>query len=84
VAGIFLLLTAGLAVLMLTEPAGVFLMLSTVATIGLVIAGTGASAPWFLSALRMPDTHAIFLTAPDSAMLWWRMLSSHAQTRGPR
>jgi hypothetical protein len=68
-AGIFLLLTAGLAVLMLTEPAGVFLMLSTVATIGLVIAGTGASAPWFLSALRMPDTHAIFLTAPDSAML---------------
>ena len=58
-----------LAVLMLTEPAGVFLMLSTVATIGLVIAGTDASAPWFLSALRMPDTHAIFLTAPDSAML---------------
>ena len=68
-AGIFLLRTVGLAVLMLTEPAGVFLMLSTVATIGLVIAGTGASAPWFLSALRMPDTHAIFLTAPDSAML---------------
>jgi hypothetical protein len=51
-AGIFLLLTAGLAVLMFTEPAGVFLMLSTVATIGLVIAGTAASALWFLSALR--------------------------------
>jgi uncharacterized membrane protein len=51
-AGIFLLLTAGLAVLMFTEPAGVFLMLSTVVTIGLVIAGTGASALWFLSALR--------------------------------
>jgi hypothetical protein len=51
-AGIFLLLTAGLAVLMFTEPAGVFLMLSTVATIGLVIAGTAASTLWFLSALR--------------------------------
>jgi uncharacterized membrane protein len=51
-AGIFLLLTAGLAVLMFTEPAGVFLMLSTVATIVLVAAGTSASALWFLSVLR--------------------------------
>jgi hypothetical protein len=51
-AGIFLLLTAALAVLMFTEPAGVFLMLSTVATSGLVIAGTGVSALWFRSALR--------------------------------
>ena len=37
---------------MFTEPAGVFLMLSTVATIVLVVAGTGASTPWFLSVLR--------------------------------
>ena len=51
-AGIFLLLTAGLAVLMVTEPTGLFLMLSTVATAALVIAGTGASALWFLSVLR--------------------------------
>jgi len=51
-AGIFLLLTAGLAVLMVTEPAGVFLTLSTVATIVLVAAGTGASTLWFLAALR--------------------------------
>jgi uncharacterized membrane protein len=51
-AGIFLLLTAGLAVLMFTEPAGVFLMLSTVATIVLVAAGTSASALWFLSVLH--------------------------------
>ena len=49
---VFLLLTAGLAVLMFTEPAGVFLMLSTVVTIVLVAAGTGASALWFLSVLR--------------------------------
>jgi hypothetical protein len=51
-AGIFLLLTAGLAVLMVTEPASMFLMLSTVATAALVVAGTGASTLWFLSVLR--------------------------------
>lgn len=52
-AGIFLLLTAGLAVMMATEPAGPFLMLSTVATTALVAAGTGASTLWFLSVLRL-------------------------------
>ncbi len=51
-AGIFLLLTAGLAVRMVTEPAGLFMMLSTAATIALVVAGTAASALWFRSVLR--------------------------------
>jgi hypothetical protein len=51
-AGIFLLLTAGLALLMMTEPAGVFLMFSTVATIALVVAGAGASTVWFVWVLR--------------------------------
>jgi hypothetical protein len=51
-AGIFLLLTAGLAVLMVTEPTGTFVLLSTVATAVLVVAGTGASTLWFLSVLR--------------------------------
>ena len=51
-AGIFLLLTAGLAALMMTEPAGTFLMLCTVTTIALTVAGTGASALWFLAVLR--------------------------------
>jgi hypothetical protein len=51
-AGIFMLLTAGLAVLMVTEPAGLFMMVSTAATIALVIAGTAASALWFRSVLR--------------------------------
>jgi hypothetical protein len=51
-AGIFLLLTAGLAVLMVTEPTKTFLMLSTATTAALVIAGTGASTLWFLSVLR--------------------------------
>jgi hypothetical protein len=51
-AGIFLLLAAGLTVLMFTEPAGMFVMLSTVATTALVVAGTGASALWFVQVLR--------------------------------
>ena len=51
-AAIFLLLAAGLAIMMVTEPTKVFLMLSTAATIALIIAGTGASTLWFLSVLR--------------------------------
>ena len=51
-AGIFLLLTAGLAVLMVTEPTGMFLTLSTVATAVLVVAGTSVSTVWFLWMLR--------------------------------
>ena len=51
-AGIFLLLTAALAVLMFAEPASVFLLISTVATIVLVVTGTGVSTLWFLSVLR--------------------------------
>jgi hypothetical protein len=51
-AGIFLLLTITMAALMMTEPTGTFVMLSTVATAALVLAGTGASTWWFLSVLR--------------------------------
>ena len=51
-AGIFLLLTGGLAVMMATEPVKMFLMLSTAATVALVVAGTGASTLWFFSVLR--------------------------------
>jgi hypothetical protein len=51
-AGIFALLAAGLAVLMVTEPTGMFLTLSTAATAVLVVAGTGVSILWFLLVLR--------------------------------
>jgi hypothetical protein len=62
-AGIFLLLTLGLVVLMFTEPARAFLMLSTVATIALVVAGTGASTLWFLSVLRRLGLRLRFASA---------------------
>ena len=51
-AAIFVLLAAGLTVMMVTEPTKVFLMLSTAVTVALVAAGTGASTLWFLSVLR--------------------------------
>jgi hypothetical protein len=51
-AGIFLVLTVSLAILMVTEPTALFLLLSSIVTAALVIAGTGASTWWFLSVLR--------------------------------
>lgn len=50
--GIFTLLAACLAVLMMFEPAKLFLVLTTVATAGLFAAGAGASALWLLIVLR--------------------------------
>jgi hypothetical protein len=51
-AGIFLLLTAGLAVLMVTEPLRAFMVASTVVTVALTVAGIAISALWFRSVLR--------------------------------
>jgi hypothetical protein len=62
-AGIFLLLTAVLAGLMTTVPAGMFMMLFTVTTIALTAAGTGASALWFLAVLRKAGLRLRFAPA---------------------
>jgi hypothetical protein len=51
-AGIFAGSTIGLAVLMALEPVKVFMLLTTVVTVGGIIAGTGASALWFFRVLR--------------------------------
>ena len=51
-AGIFFLLTAGLGILMMTEPTAVFVMLSTALTIALTVLGAAVSALWFRSVLR--------------------------------
>jgi hypothetical protein len=51
-AGIFALSTVGLAVPIAFESVKVFLVLTTVVTIGGVVAGTGASALWFFRVLR--------------------------------
>jgi uncharacterized membrane protein HdeD (DUF308 family) len=62
-AGIFLVLAATLAVLMVTEPVVTFLLFSTVATVSLVVAGTGASALWFRSVLRKTGLRLRFAPA---------------------
>lgn len=51
-AGVFAALTVGLAVLMVSEPASVFLLLTAAVTIGGVMIGIGLSAVWFLRAVR--------------------------------
>jgi hypothetical protein len=51
-AGIFFLLTASLGILMVTEPTGLFLMLSSALTLALVVLGIAVSGLWFRSVLR--------------------------------
>ena len=51
-AGIFAVSTAGLAVAMALESVKVFLLLTTVVTVGGVVAGTFLSAIWFFRVLR--------------------------------
>jgi hypothetical protein len=51
-AGIFMALAATLGALMITEPLPAFLTLSTVATVALIVAGSGASVVWLRFVLR--------------------------------
>jgi hypothetical protein len=51
-AGVFGLTAACLAVLMVAEPMKVFLVLSTIATVALIVAGAGASAVWLFFVMR--------------------------------
>jgi hypothetical protein len=51
-AGIFAVSAVGLAVLMVSEPVKVFLLLTTAVTIGGVVAGTFLSTLWFIRVLR--------------------------------
>ncbi len=62
-AGIFLMLTAGLGIMMVTETVSTFMMLSTVATIAGTMAGIGASVLWFLSVVRRHGLRVTFAAA---------------------
>src|SRR6201995_330835 len=46
-AGLFLLATLGLGVMMVTEPFKLFMLLSTLVTLALTVVGTGICALWF-------------------------------------
>jgi hypothetical protein len=51
-AGLFLLLTLGLAVMMKTEPFKLFMLLSSVVTVGLTVLGAAICVLWFLAVIR--------------------------------
>jgi hypothetical protein len=51
-AGLFLLLTLGMAVMMETEPFKLFMLLSSVVTVGLTVVGAGICVLWFLAVIR--------------------------------
>jgi hypothetical protein len=62
-AGLFLVLTLGMAVMMVTEPYKLFMLLSTVVTIGLTLLGTGICALWFFAVIRRHGLHLRFSAA---------------------
>jgi hypothetical protein len=51
-AGLFLVLTLGLAVMMVTEPFRLFMLLSTLVTIALTVVGAAICALWFFAVVR--------------------------------
>jgi hypothetical protein len=51
-AGLFLLATLGLGVMMITEPYQLFLLLSTVVTLGLTAVGMAICVLWFFAVIR--------------------------------
>ena len=51
-AGLFLLLTLGMGVMMVTEPFKLFMLLSSVVTLGLTVLGAGICVLWFFAVVR--------------------------------
>jgi hypothetical protein len=51
-AGLFLALTLGLGIMMVTEPFKLFMLLSTVVTIALTAVGAGICVLWFFAVIR--------------------------------
>jgi hypothetical protein len=51
-AGLFLLLTLGLAIMMVTEPFKLFMLLSSVVTLGLTLVGVAVCVLWFFAVVR--------------------------------
>ena len=51
-AGLFLMLTLGMAVMMVTEPFKLFMLLSSAVTAGLTLVGAAVCVIWFLAVLR--------------------------------
>jgi len=62
-AGLFLLLTLSLAVMMKTEPFKLFMLLSSVVTLGLTVVGAGICVLWFFAVVRRQGLRLRFTAA---------------------
>jgi hypothetical protein len=62
-AALFLLMTVGFSIMMVTEPVRLFLLLTTAVTIGIVAVGAGISALWFLAVIRKSGLRVRFAAA---------------------
>jgi hypothetical protein len=62
-AGLFLLLTLGMAVMMVTEPFKLFMLLSSTVTIGLTLVGAAVCIVWFRAVLRHLGLRLLFSAA---------------------
>jgi hypothetical protein len=62
-AGLFGLLTLGLAIMMETEPYTLFILMSTAVTIGLTVVGAGICVLWFLAVVRRLGLRLHFASA---------------------
>jgi hypothetical protein len=51
-AGLFVALTLGLGIMMVTEPFKLFMLLSSLVTLGLTVLGAGICALWFFTVVR--------------------------------
>ena len=80
-AGIFAVSAVGLAVLIVIESVQVFFLLTTVVTIGGVVAGTLLSALWFIRMLRRSGLIGLLAGVPSGRPLGTR---EQAPRRPPR
>jgi hypothetical protein len=65
-AGLFLLLTLAMAIMMVTEPFKLFMLVSSTVTIGLTVFGAGVCVIWFFAVVRRLGLRLRFAAA-DSA-----------------
>ncbi len=77
-AGLFLLLTLGMAVMMVTEPFKLFILLSSAVTIGLTLVGAAVCVVWFLAVLRRLGLRLRFAQLSRCPVI---PLRGHAATR---
>jgi hypothetical protein len=62
-AGLFLALTLGMGVMMVTEPFKLFMLVSALVTVGLTVVGAGISAAWFFAVIRRLGLRLRFTSA---------------------